>query len=39
MVQAQEARDQEQEEACAAVTWVRAAVRVLEEVWEMAVAV
>jgi hypothetical protein len=39
MAQAREARDQEQEEACAAAVWVRAAVQEPEEVWEPAAAV
>ncbi len=39
MAQVREARDQEQEEACAAEVWVRAAARVPEEVWELAAAV
>jgi hypothetical protein len=39
MAQAREARDQEQEEACAAAVWVPAAAQEPEEVWEPAVAV
>jgi len=38
-VQAREARDQEQEKACAAAVWVPAAVQEPEEVWEPAAAV
>ena len=39
MAQAREARDQGQEEVCAAAVWVRAAAQEPEEVREPAVAV
>ncbi len=39
MAQARGARDQGQEEACAAVVWARVAAQEPEEVWELAVAV
>ena len=39
MAQAREARDQGQEEACAAAEWERVAAQEPEEVWEPAAAV
>jgi hypothetical protein len=39
MAQAREARDQGQEEACAAEIWARVAAQVPEEVQELAAAV
>ena len=39
MAQAREARDQGQEEACAAAVWVPAAAQEQEKAWELAVAV